>query len=88
MRSFGSEGPDDGQFYYPIGVAVWQDLVLVTDCFNNRICVHRLSDGGFVRSFGQTASADASLKRPQGIFVSESVDWHSSLKVHTKEFTV
>lgn len=71
MCKFGSFGTGDDQLSHPRGVAVWQGLVLVTDQDSDRICVHRLSDGGFVRSFGQAASPDASLRDPTGIAVSD-----------------
>lgn len=72
MRSLGSYGKRDGQFYNPQGVAVWQDLVLVTDTYNARICVHRLSDGGFVRSFGRSLYDARNCRDPVGIAVSEA----------------
>jgi hypothetical protein len=56
VREFGATGRGDGQFHNPWSAAVWEerDLVFVVDSGNNRISVHRLSDGSFVRHFGDS----------------------------------
>ena len=75
----GSSGRGDGQFIYPIGVAVQGDVLYVAD--EKNYCVQKLTTSGeFLSKFGTKGSGDGQLDSPCSIcvdaggtiFVSES----------------
>jgi DNA-binding beta-propeller fold protein YncE len=80
---FGERGKNEGQFVYPIGVAVTSDssFVIVADYFNHCVQVLRLVVGAdgisahleFVRSLGNGyGSAEGQLEHPYGIALLQS----------------
>jgi DNA-binding beta-propeller fold protein YncE len=80
---FGELGGGEGQFYYPMGVAVTSDssFVIVADYTNNRVQVLRLVVGAdgisahleFVRSLGSGGGvSEGQLKYPIGVALLQS----------------
>jgi DNA-binding beta-propeller fold protein YncE len=80
---FGEYGKGEGQFYYPVGVAVTSDssFVIVADRYNNRVQVLRLVVGAdgisahleFFRSLGNgEGSAEGQLKYSIGVALLQS----------------
>jgi hypothetical protein len=67
VRVIGSEGSGDGELQGPIGVAVADDLVFVTDD-NHRVSVFR-TNGSFVRVFGSQGSGNGEFEFPRGAAV-------------------
>jgi len=61
LLSFGSYGDLNGEFNYPMGVAVSDGRILVTDCNNHRIQVFT-SNGQFLFSFGSKGSEPDSFR--------------------------
>jgi len=70
LLSFGSYGDLNGEFNYPMGVAVSDGRILVTDCNNHRIQVFT-SNGQFLFSFGSKGSEPGFFQEPDGIVVDE-----------------
>ena len=69
IKSFGSNGSEDGQFNAPNGVDVDEEgRVIVADSGNHRIQVFE-SDGSFLRSFGSEGSSEGQFKTPYGVVV-------------------
>ena len=68
MNSWGSPGNTPGEFHEPIGIAVAQGKVFVSDAGNNRIQVFD-ENGGFLRQFGRGGSGVGDLDRPMHIVV-------------------
>eukprot|EP00697_Spironema_sp_BW2_P006389 gnl/Spiro4/18938_TR10095_c12_g34_i4.p1 gnl/Spiro4/18938_TR10095_c12_g34~~gnl/Spiro4/18938_TR10095_c12_g34_i4.p1 ORF type:complete len:306 (-),score=78.39 gnl/Spiro4/18938_TR10095_c12_g34_i4:211-1128(-) len=69
LRTFGTEGDDPGQFYYPRGVCVdGGGNVIVADTLNHRIQQFR-ADGTFVRAFGSHGDGVAQFNGPVGVCV-------------------
>ena len=69
MKSFGSEGSEDGQFYGSKGVDVdGEGRIIVSDTLNHRIQVFE-NDGSFIRSFGSRGSSEAQFNYPCGVVV-------------------
>ncbi|MGB5983604.1 MAG: NHL repeat-containing protein [Nonlabens sp.] len=64
--SFGKEGKNDGEFYYPTDVQIKEDRIYVADAYNNRGQVFDLN-GKFIAKFAQNDSLNAAT----GIFKSE-----------------
>ena len=63
--SIGSvRGSDVGSFNYPIGVAVYQNILIVTDFENSRVQIFDKITGHFLRKFG-----DGILAQPAGVAV-------------------
>ena len=72
IRSFGSKGPNKGQFYYPHGVAITSDNhILIADEHNHRIQKFTM-EGMFVKSVGQEGKRQIQFDRPSGIAVHPS----------------
>ena len=69
ILSFGKEGPDEGMFQYPLGVAVIdRDEIVVADNRNHRVQVFD-SNGTFLRSFGHKGENAGEFNCPFGIAV-------------------
>jgi hypothetical protein len=72
VTQWGMQGTGDGQFNYPIGVAVDNSgNVYVTDESNNRVQKFS-SSGTYLSQFGTTGNGDGQLRRPIGITVDSS----------------
>jgi len=70
LDKFGTEGPGDGQFELPSGVAVnpTNGNVYVADRFNDRIQVFD-SSGAFITKFGTEGPGDGQFNEPFGVAV-------------------
>jgi len=70
LDKFGTEGPGDGQFELPSGVAVnpTNGNVYVADRFNDRIQVFN-SSGAFITQFGTEGSDSGQFIQPFGVAV-------------------
>ena len=64
--SFGKEGKDLGEFYYPTDVQITQKFIWVADAYNNRVQVFD-KQGQFVQVIGASQKMNAAT----GLFVSE-----------------
>lgn len=73
ISTWGSEGPGDGQFSYPIGIAIHGDDVYIVDDNNHRIQKFSTS-GVFITKWGGVGSADGQFANPYGIAVDPSGD--------------
>lgn len=62
--SFGSEGKEDGQFYYPTDVQITEDKIWIADAYNHRVQVFDKS-GTHLLTFGKEEKMNATT----GIFV-------------------
>ena len=72
IRSFGSAGPNEGQFQYPHGVAITSDNhIIIVDKHNHRIQMFT-KEGAFVKSVGQEGRGQLQFKNPSGIAVHPS----------------
>jgi DNA-binding beta-propeller fold protein YncE len=65
--SFGREGSDEGEFYYPTDVQITDSLIWVADAYNNRIQIFD-KKGSFVKMIGE----DQKMNAATGLFVSEN----------------
>ena len=65
--SFGREGAQEGEFYYPTDVQITADKIWVADAYNNRIQVFD-KQGNFLQMMGQ----DQKMNAATGLFVSEN----------------
>jgi DNA-binding beta-propeller fold protein YncE len=66
---WGTEGSGDGQFQFPVGVAVALDgSVYVVDSYNDRIQKFT-SEGVFVSQWGTEGSGDGEFNRPNNVAV-------------------
>ena len=72
IRSFGSKGPNKGQFQYPRGVALTSDNnFLIADDYNHRIQMFTM-EGRFAKSVGQKGKRQLQFNQPSGIAVHHS----------------
>ncbi len=65
--TFGKEGKEEGDFYYPTDVQITEDKIWVADAYNNRIQVFD-KNGGFIRVIGEGQNMNAAT----GIYVSNN----------------
>ena len=71
ITEFGSYGEGDGQFMWPIGIALDKDTnVYLTDEWLHRITKFN-KDGEYVSHWGTHGSADGELDRPCGIAIGQ-----------------
>ena len=69
IKSFGSFGDEDGQFFGPYGVDVDEEgRIVVADTENHRIQVFD-NDGSFLRSFGSKGSHEGQFSGPSRVVV-------------------
>ena len=69
IKSFGSKGSQNGQFYGAKGVDVdGEGRIIVSDTYNHRIEVFE-NDGSFIRSFGSFGSSKGQFNYPCGVAV-------------------
>ncbi|MCW1952993.1 MAG: hypothetical protein KIH80_002345, partial [Flavobacteriia bacterium] len=64
--SFGKEGKDLGDFYYPTDLQITEQFIWVADAYNNRVQVFD-KEGQFVKVIGVSQKMNAAT----GLFVSE-----------------
>lgn len=64
--SFGKEGKQKGEFYYPTDVQITDSLIWVADAYNNRIQAFD-KKGNFIKMMGQ----DQKMNAATGLFVSK-----------------
>ena len=68
ISSFGSEGSQHGQLYFPTSICVDStNTVYVTD-ENHRVSVYT-SSGQFIKCFGTQGSGEGELSYPKGVAV-------------------
>jgi DNA-binding beta-propeller fold protein YncE len=71
IAEFGSCGEDDGQFVWPVGIALdRQGQVYVSDEWLNRISIFS-KDGAFVHKWGKPGSGNGELHGPSGLAISD-----------------
>ena len=69
IKSFGSRGSQNGQFYAPYGVDVdGEGRIIVSDTSGHRIQVFE-NDGSFIRSFGSFGSSVSQFRYPWSVAV-------------------
>ncbi len=69
ITKWGSYGTGDGQFNFPVGIAVdGSGYVYVVEAFNNRVQKFN-SDGTFVLKWGSSGSGDGQFNMPWGVSV-------------------
>ena len=66
--SFGKEGKNEGDLYYPTDVQITSDKIWVADAYNNRVQVFD-KKGKFLKAIGENEKMNAAT----GIFISESI---------------
>jgi len=80
--SIGTKQPGhaDGQFHYPLGLIFdhHRGLLLVVDCWNNRVQVFSCDDGddggSFVSKFGEEGNQPGQFNNPNGIAIDHDHD--------------
>ena len=69
IKSFGSKGSREGQFFNPWGVDVDEEgRIIVADAWNHRIQVFD-NDGSFIHSFGSKGSSEGQFNKPMSVVV-------------------
>ena len=78
VKSFGSEGSEDGKLQSPSGATVFDNFdywsfvyVFVVDSGNNRINAYQMYSGTFEFSFGSSGTGDGEFNNPTDITISE-----------------
>ena len=66
LRTFGERGSGDGELLYPVGVALSDEDVFVSELGNHRISVFS-KKGEWKRSFGEKGTGLGQLTEPKGI---------------------
>ena len=92
VRSFGSEGSQEGQFLEPHGLAVdGEGRIFISDTFNHRIQVFN-ENGSFLFSFGSRGSSEGEFHKPFGIAIDQrkghvvvSDSWNHRIQVMDRE---
>ena len=73
ITEFGGYGDKPGQFYWPMGIALDNDVnVYVSDEYLHRITVFN-QDGDYLNHWGVHGSGDGELDRPAGLAVRDNV---------------
>lgn len=62
-HSWGEEGNAEGQLLHPIGIAIYEEMIYVSDAGNHRIQVFD-KQGTFIRAFGEKGAENGQLNRP------------------------
>ena len=72
INRFGKQGSEQGEFWYPEGVALTQDgHIIVADSFNNRLQVLTIK-GGFVAAVGSRGSEPLQFNEPHDVVVHQN----------------
>ena len=71
VRTIGSNGSADSQFYGPYGIALKGNIMYVADTSNDRIQKLTL-DGKFISKFGSSGSGNGQLSNPRGIVIDKN----------------
>ncbi len=72
IRSFGSQGKEPGQLWYPKGIAVDSEgCIYVADCWNHRVQKFD-SEGNYLTHFGSYGSQKGQLNEPYDIWIESS----------------
>ena len=71
LRTFGSNGSGDGQFYYPSDIAIRGNVLYVLEQGNHRIQKITTS-GQFISKFGTRGSGNGQLYTPRGICLDQN----------------
>ena len=66
--AFSSYGGNDENIRDPHGIAVGQNVIVVTDSYNHRIKIFDL-DGKFIRKWGNHGNGDGQMKQPRDVFI-------------------
>jgi len=62
-HSWGEEGDAEGQLLHPIGIAIHEEIIYVSDAGNHRIKVFD-KQGTYIRTFGKKGTEQNQLNRP------------------------
>ena len=69
--TFGSEGSNDGQFFFPRGICInSKGEIIVADCANHRIQIFD-KDGKFICKFGSTGKANGQFFWPKAVVINQ-----------------
>lgn len=68
IRKIGSRGSKFGELYFPYGIAVKNDRIMVSESGNHRVSVFSLT-GNFVSSFGKYGSEPGMFDHPRHICI-------------------
>ena len=86
-RSFGGRGTGDGEFNFPVALALKKDALLVGDTLNFRIQEIDPSSGRFRSAFGRLGDSSGDMPRLKGLAVdSEGHVWASD--AHLDEVSI
>lgn len=72
LKVIGKHGSKDGEFMFPLCVAVYKNynndqFIAVSDCDNHRIQIFTFPDGKFHSKFGTRGTAPGGLNKPIGL---------------------
>ena len=68
LRSFGSEGNQQGQFKYPLGITFYNNNIIVSDTDNHRIQIFD-DQGHYLDQFGEKGKLNHQLDCPLGLSI-------------------
>lgn len=71
VRKWGSYGTGDGEFYEPLGIAVFAGKVYVVDFFNDRVQIFNTA-GTYISQFGTTGTNDGEFDGPGRVRIIEN----------------
>ncbi|MHA2403063.1 MAG: 6-bladed beta-propeller [Candidatus Kariarchaeaceae archaeon] len=85
VTKFGNSGQGEGEFSFPIAIAMNATHIFVSDTWNYRIQIFDLA-GNFVDQFGSYGSGDGQLNHSEGITVNDthilvSDTWNARIQV-------
>jgi hypothetical protein len=85
---FGKQGKQDGEFIWPVDVAVNQfnNQIVIADSNNHRIQIFE-SDGKFVKNFGRMGNKDAQFECVSGLFIDSMSNIFVVDRLNHREFT-
>src|SRR5436309_2234521 len=84
VHVWGKGGSGDAQFNFPTGIAILNDMVIVSDSRNHRVqCFH--VNGQFIRKWGSKGSDDGQFQFPTGLAIGVSHRVRESILAVMKE---